>query len=124
MYGMGYAFGIDKDVVYDFLLGVGDAINATGQEVVKRKVKAKIVFNKYLVFKIKVTLECGSVMKFKHVEPINVEARLVRIPDDNEKMPVGDMNDLKKQLEALGMSETTNGVEKEEAKNKIGFATE
>ena len=56
-YAMGYGFGVDNDLVYDFLLGVGDAINATGLEVVKKKVKFKIKHNKYLVMKIKVKMK-------------------------------------------------------------------
>lgn len=119
-YAMGYGFGIDKELVYDFLLGVGDAINATGLEVVKKKVKFKIKRNKFLVIKIKVKLDGGTTLKFKHKEPIKCTGRLVHI--DPEKMEGSGQPDVTeevlKQLEAaMGKGEP----KQEETKKQIGF---
>lgn len=116
-YAMGYKFGIDEDLVYDFLLSVGDAINGTKQEVIKRKVTAKIHFNKFLVIKIKVKLSCGTTLKFKHVEPITVGARLVQLGDNTENSEEDAVEALKAQLEQMGVT----SKEENSSVGKIGF---
>ena len=120
-YAMGYGFGVDNDLVYDFLLGVGDAINATGLEVIKKKVKFKIKHNKFLVMKIKVKMEDGTVMKFKKVEPIKCKGKLVSV--DESKLEGGGQGDatdevLKQLEEAFGVK---GGKKEEKAQKQIGF---
>ncbi len=119
-YAMGYGFGVDNDLVYDFLLGVGDAINATGLEVVKKKVKFKIKRNKFLVMKIKVKLEGGTTLKFKHVEPIKCKGKLVQV--DGSQLEGGGQGDateevLKQLEEAFG----GKAKKEEKAQKQIGF---
>lgn len=119
-YAMGYGFGVDNDLVYDFLLGVGDAINATGLEVVKKKVKFKIKYNKFLVMNIKVKMEDGTVMKFKKKEPIKCKGRLVSVDESKLEGGKGDATDevLKQLEEAFGVK---GDAKKEEPKQQIGF---
>ena len=118
-YAMGYGFGVDNDLVYDFLLGVGDAINATGLEVVKKKVKFKIKRNKFLVMNIKVKMEDGTVMKFKKKEPIKCKGKLVSVDESKLEGGNGDATDeVLKQLEAAFGGK---GEAKEQPKQQIGF---
>ena len=120
-YAMGYGFGVDNDLVYDFLLGVGDAINATGLEVIKKKVKFKIKHNKFLSIKIKVKFEDGTKMKFQHKEPIKCKGKLVQVdPKDLEGGGQGDATDevLKQLEEAFGVK---GKKEEDKAQKQIGF---
>lgn len=121
-FAIGYKMQYDEELVYDFLVGVGNAITSTGQDVIKRKVSMKIKRNKYVVIKIKVKLEYGSTLKFKHVEPISFFAKLVNVPMDGKGVPTGAENELMAQLEALGLG----GAVPEETNNKkpIGFDVE
>lgn len=116
-YAIGYKMQFDEDLAYDFLVSVGEAITKCGQEVVKRKVKIKIKRNKYVVYKIKVKLEYGTVLKFKHVEPISFFGKIVTVPPN---MKDGMGTQLQEQLEALGLG----GQIPEEKGTQIGFQVE
>lgn len=118
-YAVGFKFNYDEELVYDFLVSVGKAITSTGQEVVKRKVSMKIKRNKYVVIKIKVKLEYGTVLKFKHVEPISFYGKLVTVQDNQGGI---DKGDVMSQLESLGI--TANQQVEKEDKKPIGFSIE
>lgn len=120
-YAIGFKMQYDEELVYDFFLGVGEAINKTGQEVLNRKVSMKIKRNKYVVIKIKVKLEYGTVLRFKHVEPISFFAKLVSVPPQG--MGGDQMQMLQEQMEAMGLGGMMPMGE-EPAKNKIGFDVE
>ena len=120
-YAIGFKMQYDEELVYDFFLGVGEAINKTGQEVLNRKVSMKIKRNKYVVIKIKVKLEYGTVLRFKHVEPISFFAKLVSVPPQG--MGGDQMQMLQEQMEAMGLGGMMPMGE-ESAKNKIGFDVE
>ena len=120
-YAIGFKMQYDEELVYDFFLGVGEAINKTGQEVLNRKVSMKIKRNKYVVIKIKVKLEYGTVLRFKHVEPISFFAKLVSVPPQG--MGGDQMQMLQEQMEAMGLGGMMPMGE-ETAKNKIGFDVE
>ena len=120
-YAIGFKMQYDEELVYDFFLGVGEAISKTGQEVLNRKVSMKIKRNKYVVIKIKVKLEYGTVLRFKHVEPISFFAKLVSVPPQG--MGGDQMQMLQEQMEAMGLGGMMPMGE-ETAKNKIGFDVE
>lgn len=120
-YAIGFKMQYDEELVYDFFLGVGEAISKTGQEVLNRKVSMKIKRNKYVVIKIKVKLEYGTVLRFKHVEPISFFAKLVSVPPQG--MGGDQMQMLQEQMEAMGLGGMMPMGE-ESAKNKIGFDVE
>lgn len=123
-FAIGYKMNFDEDLVYDFLVGVGNAISGAKQDVVKRKVSMKIKRNKYLVIKIKVKLEYGSVLKFKHVEPISFFGKLVNVTGNEGGVPAGAKDELMAQLEALGLGGTVPEAENTTKKKPIGFVTE
>lgn len=124
-YAFGYNLAIDKELAYEDLLAAGDAVNAYGLEVIERKAKAKIIklpFVGHVVkFKIKVKFEDGNTMKFKFVYKLHMNFKLVTV--EPQQAQQGGMDELTKQLEALGLGSL--GQNGETAKKKpIGFVTE
>ena len=124
-YAMGYGLGVDKDLMYDLLLGVGDDINGVGLRIVgEPKIKSKIKraffkqHKKYLHLTIKVKFEDGSKIEKKIVTPFMQNFKLVQVNEKQQQEQAGTMEDLQKQLEALGLG---GGEKQEEPKKKIGF---
>ena len=128
-YAFGYTFGINTEMVYEDLLALGDMVNAYGLEVVERKLnKPKIVHKlfkgKYVKFSGKIKFSDGNVIPFKFFYPFSTDFRLVQVdPQDQAMMQGGNMEELQKQLEALGLGNVSAGKENK-AKKPIGFVTE
>lgn len=126
-YAFGYTFGINTEMVYEDLLALGDMVNAYGLEVVERKLnKPKIVHKlfkgKYVKFSGKIKFSDGNVIPFKFFYPFSTDFRLVQVDPQQQMAQEGEMAELEKQLEALGLGNLT----KKESKTKkpIGFVTE
>lgn len=133
-YAFGYGFGVDNDLVYDFLLGAGDIVNSTGLEVIKKKVKPKVgrsyslkkglrkdFGKKVFRIKFKIVMEDGTVYKATHQQQIKAKCKLVSV--DESKLEGGGQGDateevLKQLEEAFGVK---GGKKEEKAQKQIGF---
>lgn len=125
-YAFGYNFGIDKELAHEDLLAAGNVINAYGLEVIERKTKSHLVYKPFkgffVKFKVKVKFEDGNVIKLKFEYKLHKHFGLVTVDPQQMALQEGGMEELQKQLEALGLG----GTAPEEKTNKkpIGFVTE